>query len=252
MTANVPAKAPVKTVYEKKKCVACDNEIPACEKVCPICRSPANGTECKNCWKRIPEGALFCTKCNEYQSKRKYLQASTTGFTLVLAFFAVFSGVFSAGTYVSDRNSDTKVMVTSADSKVLHLKVWNTGRKPSRLVDYRLKFPSELMVENTALDQAEGDAVIEPGRPVSVSLTVKELSRSLKPGGKEHFTKDDIKSFLDKSGRLVTSQLEVDVEESGHLWQLSSQPFVIQRSDTLPTDRMKEFILGRIPDVDVR
>jgi hypothetical protein len=169
---------------------------------------------------------------------------------MMVALCAVISNMFTAGSYLSDHESRTSFKVTSIDAKVLHLKVWNTGRKPSRLVGYRLRFFGQLMIEDSTLDQADGDAVIQPGSSMNVGVTVKELLRSrLRPGGEERHTKNDVKAQLREHKQPLMLQVEVDVEESGHLWNLTDQPFVVTKIDRVSADRVKDFILGRIPDV---
>lgn len=250
MTATVPEKA-AETAPAKKKCVACDNEIPADAITCPVCGLSSIGTDCKNCGKRIPAGAAFCTKCNLYQNKRKHLHVFDTVFRLILAFFAVLSGVFSAAAYLYDRNSDTRFWVTNADANVVHLKVLNTGRKPSRLVGYRLKFIGPRLISDSTLYQVEGDNVIGIGAPVTVGLSLDELSRSRKLiDNKQRYLKTDVKNLLAKDGEIWLVRVEVDIEESGHFWEPFSSPFVVQRSDTVPATQLAKFIIGRLPDLD--
>jgi len=145
--------------------------------------------------------------------------------------------------------SQTSFKVTSADAKFLRLKVWNSGHKPSRLISYRLTFPGRLMIENARLDQTDGDSVIEPGSS-NVILTVKELLPSCKPGRKNRFTKEDIESLLNRRDQTLLVKVEVEVQESGHLLELTAHPFNVQLQDEPPADLVKNFILGRIPDVD--
>jgi hypothetical protein len=145
--------------------------------------------------------------------------------------------------------SQTAFEVTSADSEFLRLKVWNTGHKPSRLISYRLRFPPQLMIEDARLDQVDGDTVIDPGS-ASVALTVKELLRSCKPGDKKRFLKRDIETLLRKRDSSLAVEVEVEIQESGHLLEMTPHPFIVPRKDKPAADLVKNFLLGRIPDVD--
>lgn len=250
MSATVPETASHKDATEKKKCFGCGVEILRDAETCTVCLSVQAPNFCVECRNRIPAKANLCTICKSFQPWWRIFPKVTAALP-VAAFLAMLSGIYSVATYLSDRNSDTRFMVASADANLLHLKVWNSGKKPSRLIRYRLKFSGNRMIEDAILDQAEGDAVIPFGVPVNVGLSVKELARSVKPGSNERYTKDEIASSLsDDKSLAVTVEVEVDVEESGHLWQLISRPFVVPRSDPLQARSIKEFILGRIPDVD--
>lgn len=233
----------------KRKCIACgyDLEDPS---QCGVCHSYQDLKLCAVCKKAMPEKAERCNSCTAFQGPKKNLLFYAVAVTFISGIFTLISTGFTGLSYLVDRNSDTKFKATSNDTKVLHLKVWNTGRKPSRIVRYRLRFPRQLMLDDATLDQADGDAVIQPGNPVNVGVTVKEFVRSLRPGSKDdRYTKEEIKALLSDPKQPLILQMEIDVEESGHLWNLSDHPFVVPKTDKVSADRVKDFILGRIPDV---
>ena len=244
MSVIVPEAPP-----QKKKCVACDNEIAReLKDTCPVCEKPPDGKRCQTCQKRIPKDAKMCSICRAYQPGWRVV-SNLAAVLPVAAIVALVSGIYSAGTYLNDRNSNTRFMVTSADATDLHLMVWNTGKKPSRLTRFQLRFFGQPGIEDATLYLDDGDAVIEPGNPVKVGLSIKQLSRSLKPRSTdEHFTKKEIESWLKNHGQAMI-EVEVEIEESGHLWNLTDHPFVQPQRDKLTAGQMSEFILGRIPDV---
>jgi hypothetical protein len=146
--------------------------------------------------------------------------------------------------------SHTGFDVNNSDAKFIHLKVWNTGHSWSRLVGYRVKFPSDLMVESAELTLATPDTIIEPQESAhAVDLTMSELIRGCNPATKRRYLKSDIDKVLrERSRSLIT--VEINVQESGHFPEFHRSPFVVPRSATVTGDLMLAFILGRIPDVD--
>jgi hypothetical protein len=232
-------------------CIKCYSEIPAQAPACKVCRAPQKPVRyCRICTEPMPTLSVRCGACQAFRGWRRIFPVSTTVLPMMVALCAVISNMFTAGSYLSDHESHTSFKVTSIDAKVLHLKVWNTGRKPSRLVGYRLRVFGQLMIDDATLDQADGDAVIQPGNSANVGVTVKELLRSrLGPGSEERHTKDEIKAQLADPTKPLMLQVEVDVEESGRLWSVNDQPFVVTKADKVSADRIKNFILGRIPDV---
>lgn len=246
MSTTVPAEPP-----RLRNCVACGaDKIPLSVLECPVCRHSMTPQLCVICGKAIPARAKICSVCKSYQRGWRVVSNLAAAFP-VMAIIALGSALYTVGTYLYDRNSSTKFKVTSVDEKVVHLMVWNTGRKPSRLIAYRLSFLGQLPLEDTDLRQVEGDAVIESGKPGKVGLDVAELTRNLKPGGKEHYTKDEIEALVSAHDSPRKLQIEVTVEESGHLWNLTDGPFNTMMVDKVPAGSLKMFILGRLPDVDV-
>jgi hypothetical protein len=241
---------------ETKKCIACGNEILRDTTPCPICKSDPIGEECNNCKKRMPKGAPFCTECKLYQSKRKHLPTIATWFTLLLASFAVVSGVLSAWTYLAERDSHTRFKVTSADELHIYLKVWNTGRQPSMLVAYHLRFEGNLPIKDVMLQLSKDDVVaarnvIPAGQPVKIGLTMTGPS-SLEIAS----TADKSQNTKDKLSKILGSQtvvLDVDVEESddprpgGFCNCIKPRTFHTQ-SDTFPVDRIKTFVVSRMSE----
>jgi len=242
------------TSPEEKPCIECAKLIPRRATLCTFCKSAQVGTPCKTCQERIRYGSKRCNVCESYQDWRRHFSVSQAALALLIALFAVIANLFTAGSYLAGRESNTTFKVSSNDSKFLYLKVWNTGQKPSTLTGFRLKFSDHLPIENATLDLAADDAVIVPGNPIKIAVTVKELALTLlKVGGKERHGKPEVKALIDKQDQgPIMLTLEVDVEESGHLWNPTSRPFVATRKDTFSADRISKFILGRIPDYDAK
>lgn len=203
--------------------------------------------KCNNCKKRMPKGAPFCTECNLYQSKRKHLPAIATWFSLLLASFAVVSGVLSAWTYLAERDSHTRFKVTSSDEHRVYLRVWNTGRKPSTLVGFRLVFDDmpnkETMFELSDKDQPEATNVIASGSPVKIGLSIP-MTEAIPASrlGKQYTDKERSTMLVSRwIDRPLT--LEVNVEESNDpcCFGFSWRPHHT-RSEKFPAARISRFM----------
>ena len=100
--------------------------------------------------------------------------------SLVLASFAICNGVYLAASYLSDRDSYTRFKVTSANDDHVILKAWNTGRRPSTLVAYRVicdEWPAkEVTLDLSDKDKLEAMNVIAPGNPVKIRRRVPTRS----------------------------------------------------------------------------
>ena len=217
MTANIPEES-----HEKKKCVVCGSEVSRDEKAsCPVCHFNPDGMTCNNCKKRIPMKAVFCNECKTYQGVRQYFNIAATVLSLMLASFAVINGVYLAATYLSDRNSHTRLKVTGAEQNLIYLKVWNTGRKPSTLVTYRLKFDGLPKAKELTLQQfnetstPEAQNLILPGKdPVTISLGLPIRADLPEPQRSKQYSDDELGPLKKAPLGQISAVLEVDVEES--------------------------------------
>ena len=235
----------------KVKCAACGNEISAKAEVCDVCNfKQFKMIPCAVCKKPIPSGADRCNECETYQGWRRHFPVSATVLSLLLAFFGVLSAVFAAASNFIDRESSTRVKVTSADDVYLYLKVWNTGRKPSTLIGYRLSFDG-LPIQSAELHLSKEDVkdaknVITPGPPVKLTLSVDQLIGAQKADKRLRYSVQEIQKQLAKQ-RLT---LEIYVEESND--PSSGFPCFCRRRlyhtrvDTFTADRVAKFIIGRM------
>jgi hypothetical protein len=173
----------------------------------------------------------------------------------VAAFIGVISAVIPAGSYFLERNSHTRFKVTSADDLHIYLKAWNTGRQPSTLVGYRLRFQNQLPIKDVTLQLRADDVVgamnvIAPGKPVKIGLTMTgPESLEIVP------TADEAQNTKDKIAKVLGSQpvvLEIDVEESddprGGFCNYIKPRKCHTRSDTFPIDRIKAFVVSRMSE----
>ena len=238
---------------EPLKCIACGNELPQDSTTCPLCLSPQKLKICQICGKAMPRNAERCNGCTSYQRWRRHIQFWAAFALAIGGFFTLISTGWSGVVYVLDRNSDTKFKVTSSDDLRIYLRVWNTGRRPSTLVGYRLIFDDsprkELELDLSDKDQPEATNVIAPGGAVAkVSLARALLSTIPAASRRKQYTEPELQELLHdpKSpwvDRLLT--LEVDVEESSDPWC----PWNLFRSHHTRTDR---FPAGRIQKFVVR
>jgi len=220
---------------------------------------------CSNCGKRIPFSASFCNECKTYQGVRQHFTVMATILSLVLASFAICNGVYVAATYLSDRDSHTRFKVTSADDDHVILKVWNTGRRPSTLVAYRVicdDWPAkEVTLDLSDKDKLEAMNVIAPGKPVKIRLApARQIPPPLES---KQFAPKDYLDLSEHSSRSLT--LEIDVEESddpggdewdvlplllqsrGYRWSVLGPRQYHIRSDRFPAARILEFVRQRRP-----
>jgi len=233
-----------------KKCVVCNSEIPANAEICPICRCEPDGQQCDNCKKWMPLRAKFCNECKAYQSWRQYFNVGAIVLSLFGAFLGVSRTLHLAATYLSERDSHTKFKVTSADDRHVYLRVWNTGRKPSALVGYRLKFNGNPPLKDATLQLSDDDAakaknIVVSGRPAKIELTTSgtESLEILPNAGNEQNTKAKISTLLGSQ----TVLLEIDVEESDDptagFWHWIEPRKFHTRSEAFPIDRIKSFVV---------
>jgi len=201
---------------------------------------------CESCGEPLLRGATFCSHCKLHQGWRRNVPIGATIVTLAFTIVGIVSGVMPALNYYFERNSETRFKVTSSNANRLYLKVWNTGRRPSTLVAYRLLFddlPNRAIVLD--LDTTTREAamnVIAPGEPVKIGLT-RPLTTGSYSNQVDQFLADRIKSVI--AGRLpedIQMTLVLDVEESDD----SSGESYHTRRDRFSASRIREFIEGSI------
>ena len=241
---------PGSNLAPKRKCVACGYDLEATP--CPICQSTQLMKLCDICKKAMPQEADRCNACSSYQGKRKHLPFLAAMALFVSSVFGLVSGGSSGVSYLIDQDSHTKFKVTSSDDKRLYLKVWNTGRKPSTLIGFRLIFDQmpnkEAMLELSDVDQPDATNVIAPGPPVKIGLSIPlESTIPASQRGKQYSDKErhDLLVASPRTERPLT--LEVDVEESDDpccFWNLIPLRTHHARSDKFPAARISKFIVN--------
>jgi hypothetical protein len=157
------------TMSVKRNCITCGNELPEDGQ----CTAHKDAIICDTCGKAMPKDAKRCNACSTYKRFPR-MPLVTSVFTILGASTVVVSAAWSAYTYVTDARSHTQFKVATADASDIFVKVWNTGRKPSVLVGYRLRYdktpnPEVPLVLSTA-DNAEAKNVIAAGGTVLVAL----------------------------------------------------------------------------------
>lgn len=217
---------------EKTNCVACDSEIPGDADTCSICTFKQTPTFCVNCKKRIPVSAKLCSVCKTYQRWWRFLSEFTTALPAV-ALAAMVSGVWTAGTYLYDRNSHTNFKFISANANVVYLTVWNTGQKPSALLGGRLSFGG-LPIDDVALllpdiDVRQAKTVIHKDDRALIALNVSPFLGL--HNGKYAYTKQEVNDKL--KSQKVTLYLYVN-ESDGE---------TVAPSDVVTVNRLQEFIM---------
>lgn len=200
-------------------CVACGNELPDSTSACADCASSRQVRTCEICAEPLPLKAKRCNKCGSYEGIRRHVPFWGSFLLVVSTIVTLISATYSAVVYVADRNSDTQFKVTSADESRIHLRVWNSGRKPSTLTSFRLVFDAqpakELMLELSKDDKVNASSVITGSTPQAVALsrslddTVPDDRRALQ------YTADELKKLLGTDSWINQKlTLKVDVQES--------------------------------------
>jgi len=235
-----------------RTCIACKSELAPEAQRCDVCRSKQKLRLCLICRKAIPARAERCNECQSYQGRwRKRLQFWAAAFLAVSTIFTLISGGASGYSYVFDSFSHTRFKVTSSDDLRIYTRVWNTGRKPSTLVGFRLLFDGlpgkELPLVLSEHDQSEATNVVPGGAPVKIGLA-RVVNPPL-PAMRSKRTADD-----DAVQKLFTGAwddrhltLEVKVEESIDPWcPWNFFRATHTRTDRFPAGRISEFVRGSL------
>ena len=147
--------------------------------------------------------------------------------------------------------SETSVIMATANDDNIVINVSNTGGKPSTLLDYRLDF-GELPIETRTLRPLDSDQpmVVIPGhKNVIMRLTALGLRARLRDDGRPgRFSKEEIDERI--NGQNVT--LEINVRESNdprsaHFWNLIKPRISHKAVDSFPAERIRDFILHWLP-----
>jgi hypothetical protein len=260
MDTNPVGAAPAKT-----KCLACGEDVNDGAKMCGKCKFPLGDVQpCRNCGRLMPQAASFCNECKSYK-KLRYFPVLATVVALFAALIGVISALIPAVSYFLDRDSHTTFKVTSSDKDHVVLKAWNTGRKPSTLIGYRLIFNSlpakEMILDLSHSDKLEAKNVIAPGTPVKIALTNPLPTMIPQRRRGKQYTQPEFDDLRKKPLSDLSMTLEIDVEESndagsGDLcplflplslmeygsWYVVWPRQVHTRSDVFQADRIQEFI----------
>jgi len=217
--AAPPEAPPAAPPTSQRPCDWCGKEMDAEAKFCLNCKY-AQGRQCAICKAPMWQGAVRCNACGTYRKWRRIVNFSTAVPTLLLAVLgAVWTAVIPLLAYYNERNSHTSIKVTGSDENQIYVKVWNTGRKPSALIRYRLKFDrmtgsaeKEATLEPND-EQQRTQSVIEPKeKPVTLALSVPRLKDLLKT----QYTPEEVAAHLANRGSWSTIPvtLEIEVRES--------------------------------------
>jgi predicted nucleic acid-binding Zn ribbon protein len=254
------------TTLTPRLCVGCGDTIAPKARICKGCKTPQGDLQrCAVCAQWIPKRAKRCNGCGTYRDRRRFFPFSQTVLALLIALLSVLSTLLPVAINFLRRDSSTSYKLTASDEKNLYIKVWNQGRKPSILLNYRLRFvplfPTKAAVPllttrpiQLHLDSATDTAnVIEADASSKVSLTPDADLVVPKPGRNGVYKKDQIQRLLTRSvlaGQLL--RLEIDVEESDDpsngFWPFSGPRSFHTRSEIIPAARIYPFIIGRMSD----
>ena len=229
-----------------RKCIVCDNEVSADSAPpagsqkglkCPACNADLGKAElCATCQKPMPPGAKVCNECKSYRNLGlRYLFQAGAALTQFVAFLAIISNIILTSSLL-DRESHTRFKVAGVDSegKYIYLKVWNSGKTPSALKGYRLRFgpyPQNPAVLALTTDDVRAAQNVVKGEDIEMIKLVGGTLRfpGLKEGVLPRLRESDV-------------TLEIDVEES------NDPGFFGRRFHTL-REKFSEGLIGRFVEV---
>ncbi len=187
-------------------------EIPKSAIVCPECNISRERRECLTCGESMPTSARYCNQCKSYRDWRRFIPITSVAYSGLSTLFAVLALFITHYANFQNRESKTSISFTGADASIVYIHVLNTGRKPSTLRAYRLKF-DKLPIETARLvlagDGHEVKSVIPAGGEARIGLRVSGLILRDDPTEKP-YSAAEINQIVD--AEQVT--LEIDVEES--------------------------------------
>jgi hypothetical protein len=233
---------------EQKKprlCNACGSILLDGAELCKECKFWQNN-RCVTCQQSLPPGAERCNGCNTYQTGLlKRIPFSQNVLALIVALVAVISPAVTALLYLFDRPSNTTIKVSGADDKGIYVKVWNTGKQPSTLLGYHLRFGGQFPIPDMELglsnsDSQMGKNVVSSATPVTLTLVPTDQTWLPKPDHAEGYTSREFEPFKNKEITLV-----IDVEESRTFPKWWRFP---ERSDHFPIKRIRAFLCGECSD----
>jgi len=164
----------------------------------------------------MPAGALRCNECNTYKKYRR-LPIWTAFASTITGPLALITAIISLSVVFYEARSHTRFKMGTADDEFIHVKVWNTGKKPSALVRYRLQFDNlpgkEVVLVLKAEDVAASRDVVVSPAPVDLSLAVPDWTHLPDDIKANQFTKDEVTGLPGwESSQPMT--LIIDVQES--------------------------------------
>jgi hypothetical protein len=144
-----------------------------------------------------------------------------TVLSVIVGFIGISKGLYLAADYLGDRHSHTMLKVTGASDSQVYLKIWNTGRKPSALLSYRLKFDQLSKGKEITLQQpiedvlSDSTSVIAPGKePITIKLGRPRLVDLSDNQHQAQYSEEELRTLRGKEFGSVPVTLEIDVEES--------------------------------------
>jgi hypothetical protein len=232
---------------EPDPCKACGSVLQQGAKLCKECGSWQDH-QCDACKQWLPFDAKRCNACSTYLvGWFKRIPISQNILALIIALVAVISPAVTVLMYVLDRPSYTRIKVSGADDKRIYVKVWNTGKQPSRLLGYHLRLGGQFPIPDVELDltdkdSKEGKNVVSSASPATIALTPTNRDWLPRPDQPDGYTSEEFKPFEEREIALT-----IDVEESWGFpkWlRLPKSWNFSERSDEFPVRRLRAFLCG--------
>lgn len=117
-----------------------------------------SGQRCRFCKEPMNDGAVYCTKCNNFQNWRRYVSFSSTMLALLIALITVLSSIFpQIYRYFETPSSQVTVAVLDLEENAFRLVAANNGNRKATIARSTLNFggfynPVTTFVEENWID----------------------------------------------------------------------------------------------------
>jgi len=215
-TDVVPAPAVLEGAVERP---AASAETKKPDVLCPVCGHP------------MPAAGRKCTECDEWRGWRRFVPASQTGLSLMLALISIVSIVGPLFIRWMWPHSETHVYIVTSDENELQAAVSNVGRRPAVLRSYWVSFDRAEFPEKTEMGLTYGKSVLMPDEHDIVRLNLRqfEIPKS---------RKQEIADWIE-TGHVT---LRVSVKESNNVKQGDET----LRQDVIEARYLKDWIMSHI------
>lgn len=223
-----------------RKCRACECLMPKSAAACPQCGISQKIKECPTCAELMTSDAQHCNACHSYRDLRRFIPITSSVYSGLSTLFAVLALFITHYANFQNRESKTSISFTGADNRVIYVHVANSGRKPSTLRAYRLKFGDMIETERLVLLTGDGrdiSSVIPAEGEARIGLLVRGLTPARKHPDKEaRYKVAEIDPQLD----AMQVTLEIEVEESNGRF-VRSVEFEVFQIRTLIQNKLSDY-----------
>jgi len=202
-----------------EKPAATSAEAKSSDVPCPVCAQP------------MPAKGRKCTNCDEWRGWRRFVPASATGLSLVLALISIVSIVGPPFIRWMWPHSETHIYIVSGDESELEAAISNIGRRPAVMRSYSVSFDQAAFPKTTAMGLIKGKMVFMPDEHDTVHLNLKQFAIPVS-------RRAEIVSWI-KTGHVT---LVASVKESNNLKPGEET----SRQDVIEASALEDWIMSHI------